>query len=326
MVILVTGATGRIGRHLVNALSRGQEKVRVLVRGKMTEFENVEVSYGDITDKESVKKALDGVDTVFHLAAVVDYSAPQDVMYDVNVTGTKNILEFFRGKKFIYLSTMGVLGNKLNMPADENTPYNPSNFYTKTKMEAEKLVKASNGIIVRAPDVLMPRFTEGYDMVFSKLLEGEMKIIGDGKNIIDFIHVRDLTDALILAMVNGKSGEVYNVCGKGFKTQNESLEIAVKYLNAEMPKNHVTVISAKFASLGSAFKSKLRPSKKNFIPEYVDKIVRNRTYDISKAKRELGFEPKIDMETSIKEMVEDFLKRVEEQQKEVPKEQSEQQG
>ena len=323
MTILITGATGKVGRHLVNSLIRGEEKVRVLIRDKMTEFENVEVFFGDLSDKESLKKALDGVDTVFHLAAIVDHNASHDSMHDVNVVGTSNLLDLFNGKKFIYLSSMSVLGKKLDSPADEKTPYNPSDYYAKTKMEAEKLVRTRGGMIVRAPDVMMPRYIGIYDMVFSKLLEGEMTVVGDGKNFVDFIHIRDLTDALILTMAKGRSGEVYNVCGKGFMTQNECLEAAAKYLKADMPKGHTSSLSAKVASFGSNLRSKIRPSK-NLSAEYMDSIVRNRTYDISKAKSELGFEPKIDMDTSIREMVDDFLKRVEEQQNDVAEKQGEQ--
>lgn len=316
--ILITGATGRIGRHLVNALISKGEKVRVLIRDRMTEFENVETFYGDLIDKEAIKKAVEGVDTVFHLAAVVDYSAPDDQMYQVNVGGTKNILEVFKGNKFIYLSSTAVLGKKLKSPADENTPYSPSNFYGKTKMEAEKFVKANNGIVVRSPDVLMPRFTEGYDMIFSKLMEGRMPIIGDGKNFIDYIYITDLIQALLLAMEKGKRGEIYMVSGMGVKTQKECLEIASKFLNVEPPKKHVSAFSALLSS------KILR--KKDFKPEYVEKILRNRTYDITKAKNELGFDPKIDLETAIKLMVENYLGRLNEEKEQVTEEKSEQQS
>ena len=315
---LVTGATGRIGRHLVNALISKGEKVRVLIRDRMTEFENVETFYGDLIDKEALKKAVEGIDTIFHLAAVVDYSASDDQMYQVNVEGTKNILEVFKGNKLIYLSSTAVLGKKLKSPADESTPYSPSNFYGKTKMEAEKFVKANNGIVVRSPDVLMPRFTEGYDMIFSKLMEGRMPIIGDGKNFIDYIYITDLIQALLLAMEKGKKGEIYMVSGKGVKTQKECLEIASKFLNVEPPKKHVSAFSALLSS-------KIR-RKKDFTPEYVEKILRNRTYDITKAKNELGFDPKIDLETAIKLMVENYLGRLNQEKEEVSKEQSEQQS
>ena len=314
--ILITGATGRVGRHLVNSLIRGTEKVRILVRDKMTEFENVEVFYGDIQDKEAVQKAVEGVDIVFHLAAVVDPKANRDIIYDVNVTGTKNILESFKGVKFIYLSSSDVLGKNVKEPINEDTPYNPANSYAKTKMEAEKLVRANGGITVRAPEALVPKLTE-YDHVYSKLLEGKMPVIGDGKNFLDFIHISDLINALIMAKERGRSGDIYNVSAKDFKTQNEFLQIVSKYLNVEPPKKHVSAFSAKMSSVlgGSGLTS-----------EYIDKIVRNRTYDLTKAKNELGFEPKVDMDACIKEMTEDFLNRVEEEQKQVAEEKSEEQS
>ena len=292
----------------------------------MTEFENVETFYGDLLDKESLKKAVEDIDTMFHLAAVVDYTAPEDLLFKVNVIGTKNILEVFKGDKFIYLSSTAVWGKKIkDLPADEKTPYNPSNFYGRTKMEAEKLVKDNEGIIIRSPDVLMPAFVE-YDIIFSKLLEGKMSIIGDGKNFIDYIHISDLIQALLLAKDKGKKGEIYIVSGKGVKTQKQCLELASKYLDVEPPKKHTPALSAKLFSRGSVIKSKLKRKAPEFIPEYVEKMLRNRTFDISKAKNELGFEPKVDMETSIKEMVEDYLERLEEEQEEVSEEQSEQQS
>jgi nucleoside-diphosphate-sugar epimerase len=324
MVLLVTGATGRIGKHLVNALLKEGEEVRVLIRERMVDFENVETFYGDLLDKESLKKAVEGVDTIFHLAAVVDYSAPEDLMFKVNVIGTKNLLDVFKGDKFIYLSSTAVLGKKLKkLPANESTSYSPSNFYGKTKMEAEKLVKENKGIIIRSPDVLMPRFAEGYDLIFSKLLQEKMPIIGDGKNFIDYIYINDLIQALLLAKDKGRKGEIYIVSGKGVKTQKECLEIACKYLNVEPPKKHTSAFSAKLSSI---IKSKLKGKNAEFIPEHVEKMLRNRTFDTSKAKNELGFEPKTDLETSIKEMVEDYLKRLEEKQKEITEEQSEEQS
>ena len=325
ITILVTGATGRIGRHLVESLLKENEKVRVLIRDKMTEFENVEVFYGDLKDKASLEKAVKGVDTIFHLAALVDYTADDDEMYKVNVIGTNNLLEAFKGNKFIYLSTTAVLGSKLNEPADENTKYNPTNFYGKTKMEAEKLVRSNGGIIVRAPDVLMPGFTEGYDAVFSKLMEGSMPIVGDGRNFVDYINIRDLVKALLLAREKGRSSEIYNVCGKGVNTLNEWFEIASKYLNVEMPK-HVPSVTVKMSLFGSNIKSKIGAGEKDSTKEYMEKLLRSRTYDITKARNELGFEPEVNLDTSLKEMVDNYLSRAKEEQDEITEENSEQES
>ena len=106
MTILVTGATGHVGRPLVEALLKQGEKVRVLVRDKTLASAGVEIVTGDLLDKNAVNRAIEGIDTIYHLAAVVDYKAtPKKLMYAVNVNGTKNILEFPGAKKVIYLSS-----------------------------------------------------------------------------------------------------------------------------------------------------------------------------------------------------------------------------
>jgi len=303
-MILVTGATGRIGKHLVKALLNKGKKVRVFIRKRMTEFENVETFYGDLLDKESLKKAVEGIDTIFHLAAVVDYTAPEDLMFKVNVIGTKNILDVFKGDKFIYLSSTAVLSKKIkDLTADENTPYKPSNFYGKTKTEAEKIVKEENGIIVRSSDVYGPGFEEGYYYVFNMLENGKMSIFGDGKNIIQYIHIDDLIQALLLTLEKGKNGEIYTIAGKDMKTQRELYEIICKCLDTPFIEKHKSVSFAKLS-----LKLKKLGKKPEFLPEHIDKLSANRVFNLTKAKNELEFEPKIDYETGISEMVENYKK------------------
>jgi nucleoside-diphosphate-sugar epimerase len=325
MVILITGGTGRIGKHLVNALVNQGEKVRVLVRKGMIENENVEVFYGDILNKESIKKAVDGVDVIYHLAAIVDYLAPKDLMFNVNVIGTKNLLEVSKAKKFIYLSSTAAMGKKLKeIPANENTPCHPSDFYGKTKLDAEKLVKESGGTIIRSADVFGPGFREGYDYLIEGLESGNLPIIGDGKNFIQWIHINDLIQALILAKENGNSGEVYIVAGKEVKTFNECVELLTKYLQVEPPKKHVSKFLAKTKVNFNMLKAKVKKERPKVISEYVEKITANRSFDISKAKKELGFEPKVSYEDAAREMVEEYKSK--KQKENVTEQQSEDQG
>ena len=324
--ILITGATGKIGRHLVNALLERGEDVRVLVREKMTEFEKVEVFYGDVLDKESLKKVVDGVDLIYHLAAIVDYLAPKDLMFQVNVIGTKNLLEVSKGKKMIYLSTTGVMGKKLrDSPANENTPCKPSDYYGWTKLEAEKFAKENGAIVIRSADVYGPEFEEGYFTVFESLEKGKLPIFGDGKNIIQYVHITDLIQALLLAKDRGKPGEVYIITGKDFKTQRECYEIVCKYLGVEPPKKHVSPTLAKSLLQFKMLKSKLTKERPKIIPEYINKLAADRLFDITKAKTELGYNPIIDYESGISEMIEEY-KTLKEQKEEVSKEQSEEQS
>lgn len=309
MTVLITGASGRIGKHLVNALLKEGENVRVFIKNKTVEAENVEVFFGDILNIESLKKAVDGVDVIYHLAAVVDYLAPQDLMYKVNVLGTRNLLEVSKGKKIIYLSTTAVMGKKLKeMPASEKIFCRPSDYYGKTKLEAEKLVRENGGIILRSADVYGPGFEEGYFFVFSALEKENMPVFGDGKNIIQYIHVNDLVQALLLAKEKGKSGETYIVAGKDFKTQKELYELICKQLGVSFSEKHVSPTIAKSVLFFRNIGTKIRGERPNLITEYINKLTANRLFDISKAKTELGFEPRIDYETGISEMIEEYKK------------------
>jgi len=326
MVVLVTGAAGRVGRHLVNALLEQGEDVRILVREKMTESENVEVFYGDVLDKESLKKAVEGVDLIYHLAAIVDYLAPKDLMFQVNVIGTKNLLEVSKGKKMIYLSTTGVMGKKLKqLPANENTPCKPSDYYAETKFEAEKLARENGAIIIRSVDVYGLGFEEGYFSVFEMLEKGRMPTFGDGKNIIQYIHVNDLVQALLLAKEKGKPGEIYIVAGKDMKTQRELYNIICKYLNVPFQEKHVSVKIAKTLLYFKNLSSRVKGIKPKFISEYINKLSANRVFDITKARNELGFEPEIGYERGISEMIEEY-KKSKEQKEDIPEKQSEKQS
>lgn len=323
--ILITGATGRVGKHLLNALTSKGERVRVLVKEGMVENEQAEVSYGDLLNKDSLSKAVEGVDVIYHLAAVVDYLAPKDMMFNVNVVGTKNLLEVSKAKKFIYLSSTAAMGKNLKeIPANENTPCHPSNSYGETKFEAENLVKQVGGMIIRSADVFGAGFMEGYDYVISHLEKGDLPVIGDGKNFIQWIHINDLVQALLLVKDNGKPGEVYIVAGKEVKTLNDCLGLLAKYLDVESPKKHSSKFLAKTMTNYKMFTSKIKKERPAIIPEYIDKMTANRSFDISKAKRELGYEPKISYEEAAKEMVEEYKSKNNEE--EITDEQSENQG
>jgi len=325
MTVLITGASGRIGKHLVNALLKEGENVRVFIKEKIVEADNIETFYGDVLDIESLKKAVEGVDVVYHLAAIVDYLAPQDLMYKVNVLGTRNLLEVSKGKKIIYLSTTAVMGKKLKeIPANENTPCRPSNYYGKTKLEAEKLVRKNGGIILRSADVIGPGSFVN-DVVISKLEEGKLPFIGDGKNFIHYIHINDLIHALLLIKERGRSGEVYIVAGKDVRTQKDCWNLICKYLNVSPPTKSVSVTLAKIQAYSKLLKFKINKEQPNIIPEYVEKITANRTFDISKARKELGFDPKISYEEAAQEMVEEY-KKSKQKEENVTEEKSEEQS
>lgn len=308
-MILVTGATGHIGRPLVEALLKQNEKVRILAIEDKVDLPGVEVVHGDVLHPDAVKKALEGVDVVYHLAAIVDYApAPNKLVYDVNVKGTGEMLEHSRAKKFIYLSTTSVYGKHMKEnPANERTPYNPYSYYGKTKMMAEELVREKHGIILRAPVIYGPGFNNGFGFVVSQIAKGKMRIVGRGDNMIQWIHISDLIRALLLAKDKGKPGETYLVAGGEAKTQVELFALLAKHLNVEAPSKRVSKELATLMAHYVVLKSRMSGKRPKLTPDHVSRITSNRLFDISKARSELGFSPVVDYERGAKEIVDDYL-------------------
>jgi nucleoside-diphosphate-sugar epimerase len=307
--ILVTGASGRVGRRLVDALIERGDHVRVLILDFDVAPKNVEIVRGSLLNKDVAEEAVKDVDVVYHLAAMLDYTAPKNVMYGVNVTGTKNLVEASSAKKFIYLSSTAVYGYHTNHSITEATPFAPSGFYGKTKMLAEKIVLDKHGIVVRSPDIFGKGFQDGYEYVLKQLEKGTMPIIGSGNNRIHWIHISDLIEALLLAKDKGRPGEVYLVAGKEAKPQKELLELLTEGLNKRPPSRHVSKCMANAMAHYELLSARFRGSKPKVIPEHINKITSDRIFDTSKAQRELGFVPHVGYDTAAKEIVEEYVQK-----------------
>ena len=144
--VLVTGATGFTGGHLARFLVQKGFRVRALVRpGKdasaLTSV-GIEIATGDLTDRESLDAAMSGIDVVYHIAALYrEEGVSKQRFWDVNVTGTKNLIEAAEKagvRRFVHCSTVGVQGEIQNPPATEEAPYRPGDHYQQSKMEGEQ--------------------------------------------------------------------------------------------------------------------------------------------------------------------------------------------
>jgi nucleoside-diphosphate-sugar epimerase len=280
---------------------------------KETYMKDVEIVHGNILDPECVRRAVENIDVIYHLAAIVDYGpAPKTIMYNVNVEGTRNMLSHSKAKKFIYLSTTSVYGKRMKEnPARESTPYNPYSFYGRTKILAEKMVLDKGGIILRSPVIYGEGFNEGFGVVLSQLEKGRMPIIGSGGNLIQWIHISDLVQALLLAKDRGKAGEIYLVAGKEAKTQRELFSILARCLGAKEPDRKISKLLALSMAHYSTVSARIKGKKPKLLPEHISRIAGDRTFDISKSERELGFHPQIGYEIGAKEIVDEYLRNKE---------------
>jgi UDP-glucose-4-epimerase GalE len=253
--ILVTGGAGFIGSHLASELLKREHSVVIfdnLCSGKIanlreisekTGFEFVE---GDIRDESRLKAAFQGVNAVIHLAALIDISAsvidPASTN-DVNVTGTLNVLREAarcKVKRFVFASSTAVYGDSQTLPINENVIVNPISPYAASKLAGEAYCKAFMGsyglstVVLRFFNVYGPRSEKSpYCGVITKFLQqankGEtINIYGDGKQTRDFIHVKDIVEALILALeAKEVDGETFNIC-TGIPTSINDLASAVQ--------------------------------------------------------------------------------------------------
>lgn len=316
--VLVTGGTGFVGGNLISHLLKNGLKVRALVRPTSNSDSikkmGADLITGDVNDKESVRKALEGIDTVYHIAALFRQAGFKDNVYwDVNVDGTKNMLDVSleKGvKRFIHCSTVGVLSHISNPPADETYPYNPGDIYQETKAEGEKLAlkffqkEGLQGAVVRPAMIYGPGDTRLLKL-FKMIAHRKFIMLGDGKTLAHFIYIDDLIKGFELCVENSKaSGQVYIIAGEGPITLNDLVKLIAKGLNASPPKLHLPV--KPFLILGSICESICKPLgiEPPIYRRRVDFFTKDRSFNTSKAEKELGFHPKVDMATGIMRTIE----------------------
>lgn len=238
MRVLVTGGAGFIGSHLVEALLQRGDSVRVLDnfstgrRGNLTPFWNdIEVMEADLRDAVQVGQAVAGVDWIFHLAAFI--SVPQSMLdpetcFAVNVGGTVNLLEAARKAgvcKVVLASSTAVYGDTDIFPTSEETPLLPLSPYAVSKQVNEiytRLYSQRFGLPVTALryfNVYGPRqrpdspYAAAIPIFVNRLVSAQPIVIyGDGKQSRDFIFVKDIVRANLLAALSEADGETFNIC------------------------------------------------------------------------------------------------------------------
>ncbi|MBE9547078.1 MAG: NAD(P)-dependent oxidoreductase [Proteobacteria bacterium] len=253
MNVFISGGTGFIGSRLaLKCLEKG-DSVKVLGQEnnpaeaenkQLIEAKGAEVILASVTDRERLFELLQGIDLVYHLAAAQhEANVPDQVFWDVNVTGTKNILEASVSagvKRFVHGSTIGVYGSTLEGNVDEQSPLKPDNIYGITKLEGEKLVLSFRQ---KLPVVII-RISETYgpgDRRLLKLFKAIKKnlffMIGNGENIHHLIYVDDLIQGLFLAATTKEAvGNVFVLAGKEPLTTTEMVRAIAQELGTSIPK------------------------------------------------------------------------------------------
>ncbi|MBW6451392.1 MAG: NAD-dependent epimerase/dehydratase family protein [DPANN group archaeon] len=312
MKIFITGGTGFLGRLIITELLKKNHEITTFTMDVNVDMpKTVKVIKGDILDKTSLLKAMKGHDAVYHLAAILDESVAYDKMHKVNVDGTQNVLEACKlsnVKKFIFASSVGVMGDIRDSPADESYPYNPITNYEKTKADAEKLVlkySLKNDFQVT---ILRPSIVVGPNDNWRQIIKAVKKgypYLGLGNNHWHLVDITDTVYAFVLALNDKGKNEVYIIASEDAPTYKEIYETLSRILNVEPPKYSVPVFVAKtiFYIYGRICKLLSKTPSLTYRVSSVERLVRERYFDISKAKKQLGYKPKYDTEKSLKKLV-----------------------
>lgn len=312
MNILITGATGFIGRHLTAALSKTYS-VRCLVRktsdtSALKEF-NIEIAYGDLLVRDSLGPALDKVDLVYHLAGEV-YSRRKVDYYKGNILATQNLLELSKRKsikRIIYLSSVAVYKPLMSTGfLTERSECAPVTLYGKTKLEAEELIKKSDlpFVIVRAPVVYGPYQPPAINKFFMDAIKNKkVYVIGHGENMRSLCFANNLTDGLMLfAHGSAAEGKIFILSDKEPYTFNQIIHTISDVIHEKIKVIYLPSILGDISwgaynLMGSLFGL-------YFVELYRMKTMQMHLgCDITRARRELAYNPSATLEVGIKSIV-----------------------
>lgn len=305
---LVTGATGFLGARVAQALAARGDEIRVLARrtSDLTPLGGIEVerSIGDVTDRASVRRAMDDVDRVFNVAGRTSLRrSDRELVFDVNVRGARIVFEeALRAGvgRLVHTSSVGAIGvAKPKQTADETTPFEIGHLgitYVNSKHEAEleALQACARGlpvVIVNPSFVLGPGNPAGTSMwLVRRFLRRQLPIYVDGGlNVVD---VRDVAEGHLLADRKGKVGERYILAGRNFTLDRLFADMA-RISEVDGPPVKLPAQVA-LAGVRAAALARLPLSIE---PDEVLSAGLWWTYSNAKARRELGFTPRSHEET-----------------------------
>jgi dihydroflavonol-4-reductase len=265
MKTFITGATGFIGSHLVKRLLQSEHELYCLVRkinpaSERLKGQGVTLGIGDVTDKASVLRGMEGCDWVFHLASLYSFWAPDpDIFKVVNVDGTRNVMECAldtRVSKVVHVSTAGIFGKPDECPFTEESKVGPIRYseYFKTKYEGDQIVwdlHKSRGlpVVVVYPTAVLgaddPKATGQY---INNLIHRRMPATVFNNSYFTFVHVKDVAEVIVRAAEKaGNIGEKY-LAGKQQMTFGEINQMVSEISGVPLPwmrlPNSLTMLNA----------------------------------------------------------------------------------
>jgi 2-alkyl-3-oxoalkanoate reductase len=316
VIALVTGAGGFLGQYIVEQLVARGQRVRALVRRNYPSLEKlgVECFYGDVRDIAEVSQACREVDTVFHTAAVAGIWGPWKHYYDTNVLGTKNVIAACRAagvRRLIFTGSPSVTFDRRHQCGiDESVPYARRWLchYPHTKALAEQLVLQANDqgqlltCSLRPHLIWGPRDQHLIPRLLDRARKGQLRQVGDGKNLIDAVYVENATAAHLLAADALQPGSP--VCGKAYFITNGEPVNCWQWINEILVAAGLSPVtrrisyrsayaaSAVLEGLWTVLRRTDEPRMTRFLAA---QLAMSHYFDISAARRDFGYVPCISM-------------------------------
>jgi nucleoside-diphosphate-sugar epimerase len=309
--IALTGATGYTGSRLLERLLAAGHQVRALARpsSRRPAAEGAVWIEGDLRDAGTADRLLDGADAVVHVAAVYRTAGHPDAYYrEVNVGGTERLLEAAARagvRRFVHTSTVGVHGDVKDPPADETSPIAPGDVYQATKAEAEARALAFQRARGLPVTVLRPGAIYGPGetrllKLFRAIARGRYAIVGSGRAFYHPVYIDDLLDAYLLALTCPAAvGEAFIVAGPQYVSQRELAATIARHTGGRVLPFRVPAAPIRLA--GALVEAVCVPLgvEPPLHRRRVDFWTKSRAFSIEKARRVLGYAPRIGLDEGI---------------------------
>jgi dihydroflavonol-4-reductase len=305
---LVTGGTGHIGNVLVRELIKRKEEVRVLALPEedLSLFEGmeIEVMRGNVLNRETIEAAFKGVDYVFHLAGIISIMPGKDqLVHDVNVNGTKNVLACAvaaKVKKLVHTSSIHAFKRvEHGITVDENTPIDPDGAiaaYDQSKAEAtlavlEQARKGFPAVVVCPTGVIGPYDYKGSELgvLIQDWMKNKVNFLIQGE--YDFVDVRDVVNGMILARDKGVPGQIYILSGELIKV-GDIWRIVKDLLDFKSIYINIPLKLANFSAKITQWYYQLTHTKPRFTTYSIATLQSNAHISNAKARNSLGYAPR----------------------------------
>lgn len=317
MNVLVTGATGFTGGHLATTLARRGYRVKALVREKSrARFHESDAAdagaieaVGDLTDRDAVARAAEGADVVYHIAATYREAGQPDAAYTaINVEGTQHVLMGAKAagaRRVVHCSTGGVHGHIEHAPANEDAPLAPGDVYQETKLAAETLARdfgrreGLDVVIARPIGIYGPGDTRFLRM-FRGIARGRFPILGRGEVFYHLTYIDDLVEGFRLCgETPAAAGRTYILAGPRYTTLKELTVLIARELGVRPPRWHLPVWPFWMAGLMCEMVCVPLGIEPPLYRRRVEFFTKSRAFDITRARVELGYNPRVDLQQGI---------------------------